>query len=478
MNSVLRHLRRVALLPRGDGPCDADLLESFLSRRDEAAFEALLRRHGPMVFGVCRRVLGNRHDAEDAFQATFLVLVRKGATVRPRELVGNWLWGVAYRTALKARAMNAKRRTKERESQRADRPRHPVNGALEEMLDRLDEALGRLPEAYRVPVVLCELEGRNRKEVARSLGLPEGTLSWRLAQAKKMLAKKLSLHGPALSAGAVAAVLSQGAVPAALSGSLLKSTAKAGLRLAAGQALVGAAPPKVVALPQGVLKAMLLTKLKVASCAVGVVLLVGAGAVGVTYRAAAQDAPARALQQTYVAQGAALAAQQKTRAAPDDLESLRLEIEALRRELRATKDMVKALQAEVRGKKDAELKRESTLDMLKKSEAQKLEAEKLHRLDALKLEADKRKRLDALKLEAEKRHRLDALRREEAAVKALRGENAAPDPLAELEDAVKRLRQDPQDKRAAEALDRAMKRLKEQPKPNKPGQRGQNPVGQ
>jgi hypothetical protein len=203
-----------------------------------------------------------------------------------------------------------------------------------------------------------------------------------------------------------------------------------------------------------VLKAMLLTKLKVASWAVGVVLLAGAGAVGVTYRAAAQDAPSRALQQTYAAQGAALAAQQKTRAAPDDLESLRLEIEALRRELRATKDLVKVLQAEVRGKKDADIR---------------LDVEELRRLDALKLEADQRKRLDALKLEAEKLHRLEALRREEAAAKALRGEKAAPDPLAELEDAVRMLRKDPKDKRAAEALDRAMKRLKERPKPEVPG---------
>jgi RNA polymerase sigma factor (sigma-70 family) len=467
MNSVLRHLRRVALLPRADGPSDADLLESFLSRRDEAAFEALLRRHGPMVLGVCRRVLGNRHDAEDAFQATFLVLVRKGTTIRPRELVGNWLWGVAYRTALKARAMNTKRRTKEWEAQLAEKPRAPVNGALEAMLGRLDEALGRLPEKYRVPLVLCELEGRSRKEVARTLGLPEGTLSWRLAQAKKMLAKKLAQHGATLSAGAVAVVLSQGAASAALSASLLKSTAKAGLHLAAGRGLVGAVPPKVVALTQGVLKAMLLTKLKVASWAVGVVLLAGAGAVGLTYRAAAQDAPTRALRQTY-------AAQQKTRAAPDDLESLRLEIEALRRELRATKDMVKALQAEVRGKKDADIRRD--VEELRRLDVLKLEAEKRQRLESLRLEADKRKRLDALKLEAEKLQRLEALRSEKAA-KAGLSRKEASDPLAELEDAVKRLRKNPSDKQAAEALDRALRRLKEQPRPNKPGPQGQKPFG-
>jgi RNA polymerase sigma factor (sigma-70 family) len=389
-----------------------------------------------MVLGVCRRVLHNRHDAEDAFQATFLVLVRKAASVRPRELVGNWLHGVAYRTAMNARRMSARRRRKEQEAQRPEETVHPVGGPMDEMLEWLDEALGRLPEKYRAPVVLCELEGRSRKEVAWTLGLPEGTLSWRLAQAKKMLARKLAGHGSALPAGAVAAVLSKGAASATLPSPLLKSTAKAGLQLAAGRALSGSVPTKVVALTEGVLKAMLLTKLKVASWAVGVVLLVGAGAAGVTYRAAAQDAPPRALRQTY-------AAQQKTRAAPDDLESLRLEIEALRKELRATKDMVKELQAEVRGQKAKPMHTDVWGHL---PEAARREAEAANAL--FKLKADK-------------------LKAEEA---ALRRAKEAPDPLAELEDAVKRLRRDPQDKRAAEAVDRAMKRLKEQPKPNKPGQ--------
>jgi RNA polymerase sigma factor (sigma-70 family) len=467
MSSVLRHLRRVALLPRGDGPSDADLLQSFLSRRDEAAFEALLRRHGPMVLGVCRRVLGNRHDAEDAFQATFLVLVRKGTTIRPRELVGNWLWGVAYRTALKARAMNTKRRTKEREAQVAPRLSLPLNGALDEMLDRLDEALGRLPEKYRAPLVLCELEGRSRKEVARKLDVPEGTLSWRLAQAKKMLARKLSCHGPVLSAGAVAAVLSQGAAPAALPAPLLKSTAKAGLQLAAGQALVGSAPPEVVSLTEGVLKAMLLTKLKVASWAFGVVLLAGAGAVGLSYqRAAAQPAP-QPRPAYEVAQGRNVTPALKVgRPAADDLESLRLEIEALRRELRATKETVRELQAEVRGKKEVGTRLDRDEKELRRLDSLKLEGEKRKRLEMLQLEADNRRLLDLRKLEAEKLHRLDAARREEAAAKALLGEKAAADPLAELEDAVKRLRKNPKDKQAAEALDRALRRLKERKVPD------------
>jgi RNA polymerase sigma factor (sigma-70 family) len=419
MKTVLRHLRRAAFLDRGGSPSDAHLLESFLTCHDEAAFEGLLRRHGPMVFGVCRRVLGNRADAEDAFQATFLVLVRKATSIRPRELVGNWLWGVAYRTSLKARAMNMRRRTRERlATEMACSDDRQEDWLSEELLRRLDEALGRLPEKYRVPLVLCELEGRGRREVACTLGLPEGTLSWRLAQAKKMLAKRLSRHGPTLSAGAVAAVLSQGAASAALPPPLLKSTARAGLQLAAGQALVGSVPPKVISLTQGVLKAMLLTKLKVASWAVGVVLLVGAGAVGLSYqRAVAQPAP-QLRSANGVAQDPNVAPAPKVgRPAADDLESLRLEIEALRREVRAMGARLKAVEGKVQGYKPAANDSAGSFTYYElKSPAPKVPS----------------------------------------------------DPLAELEDAVKRLRKDPKDKRAAEAVDRAMRRLKERPKANKP----------
>ena len=115
MNKVIQHIHRIALLQAADERTDGQLLESFVRRREAAALEALVRRHGPMVWGVCRRILHNHHDAEDAFQATFLVLVRKAATVRPRKMVGNWLYGVARQTALKARATRAKRQTRERQ---------------------------------------------------------------------------------------------------------------------------------------------------------------------------------------------------------------------------------------------------------------------------------------------------------------------------------------------------------------------------
>src|SRR5262249_2233965 len=146
---------------------DGQLLERFLARREESAFTALVQRHGPMVLGVCRRLLHNEHDAEDAFQATFLVLVRKAASIVPREMVGNWLYGVAYRTAQEAKAEAARRRA--REQQVKDMP--PRQAAATERLDELrallDQELSRLPDKYRVPVVLCDLEGRTRKEAAR-----------------------------------------------------------------------------------------------------------------------------------------------------------------------------------------------------------------------------------------------------------------------------------------------------------------------
>jgi RNA polymerase sigma factor (sigma-70 family) len=367
----------VSLQQGGDGPGDAELLESFLTRRDEAAFEALLRRHGPMVLGVCRRVLGNLHDAEDAFQATFLVLVRKAAGIRPRELVGNWLYGVAHRTAMKARAMSSKRHTREREA--GANPRHaaPADEDGEELLALLDLELSRLPERYRVPVVLCELEGKGRKEVARLLGLPEGTLSWRLAQARKLLARRLARHGVPCSAGALAAVLSQGTASARVPASLLTATGRAGRPLVAG-----AVPARVLALTEGVVKTMLLHKLKV-FWAVALAVVVGAGVAGLAYRAMAAEPK----------QGGDVrpAAQGKARVALDELEALRLEIEALRKGLQATRARVKLLEAEVQtlrgGKRaaQADLERKKEFEHLKDLEELRARDEEraLHALNEL-----------------------------------------------------------------------------------------------
>jgi RNA polymerase sigma factor (sigma-70 family) len=326
MKAVIQHLRTVAMCGKGDGPSDGQLLECFLVRRDETAFTTLVRRHGAMVLGVCQRVLRNVHDAEDAFQATFLVLARKAASVRPRDMVGSWLYGVAYRTALKARTMNAKRRAKERQAGQLPRSE---SSADEELLAQLDYELNRLPDKYRVPIVLCELEGRSRKEVARLLGVPEGTLSWRLAQAKKMLAKKLSRHGLAVTGGVLAAVMAPGTASAFLRASTVKAALTA-----------GAVPAEVLTLTEGVIKTMLLSKLKITACAAALMMLAGVGATALTHRATAQQPRAETTR--------------TSRPQADELEALRLEIEALRKSLQATRERVRTLEEEVATLKKAE----------------------------------------------------------------------------------------------------------------------------
>src|SRR5258708_7814044 len=230
MNGFLRQLRRAALR-HGGGVTDGQLLECFLRAREEAAFEELVRRHGPMVLGVCRRVLLNRHDAEDAFQATFLILVRKASSIVARETVGNWLYGVAFRTAQKARAAAARRRLKEKQMAKPEAIEEDV---WRELRPLLDQELNRLPDKYREPVVLCDIEGHTRKAAALRLGCPEGTLSVRLARARVLLAKRLARHGLALSGGAVAAALSgdaaAGRVPAPLGSSTVVAPARGAAR--------------------------------------------------------------------------------------------------------------------------------------------------------------------------------------------------------------------------------------------------------
>jgi RNA polymerase sigma factor (sigma-70 family) len=327
----------MAFLQAGHRCSDADLLELFLERRDEAAFEALLRRHAPMVLGVCRRVLRHTQDAEDACQATFLVLARKAASLRSRNLLGNWLYGIALRTALKARAMNHKRRAREREIGRRARPDMPADESCEELLARLDTEIARLPEKYRVPVVFCELQGKSRKEVATLLGLPEGTLSSRLAYARKLLARRLATT-QALSGALLTEMLARHG-SAAVPSSLVKAAARASVQILSGQVVrAGVVSAQVLVLTEGVMKAMFLSKLQ----GVGVVVLALAlGAGGVTYH--------QALAQTGSGGGPSSPANTSrwglnARTMADELEELRLEVAALRKGLEATRERVKVLE--------------------------------------------------------------------------------------------------------------------------------------
>jgi RNA polymerase sigma factor (sigma-70 family) len=273
MNEILHHLRSTMLLRDGLGLTDKQLLDDYLSRREEAALAALVRRHGPMVWGVCRRGLRNYHDAEDAFQATFLVFVRKAASIASKDLLANWLYGVAYQTAWKARTTAARRKTRERQVMVMPESEVPQEDSGHDLLPVLDMELSRLPDKYRIPIVLCDLEGKTRKEAAEQLGCPEGTVAGRLARARLLLAKRIARHGLVVSGGMLAAVLSASAASASVPSALVSSTIKAATLFAAGPAAADVISVKVAALAEGVLKSMLLIKLQGALVA----LLLGVG---------------------------------------------------------------------------------------------------------------------------------------------------------------------------------------------------------
>ncbi len=240
---------------------DAQLLDGFVARGDAAAFEAIVRRHGSMVWGVCRRLLRDHHDAEDAFQATFLVLARRATSIVPREKLGNWLYGVARQTALKARAVRARRRGRE-----LPMPVLPAHDAVREQptddrLLHLDRELSRLPEKYRAPIVLCELEGRTHRQAAEQLGWPVGTLSGRLSRARALLARRLSRRGLTLSAGSLEVMFAQDAAPACVPPSVLSSTIKAAILGTASQTPAASViSPKVAALTEGVIRRMMMIR--------------------------------------------------------------------------------------------------------------------------------------------------------------------------------------------------------------------------
>ena len=193
---------------------DGQLLERFVERRDAAAFDVIVERYGPLVWGVCRRVLRHHHDAEDAFQATFLVLARRAASVMPREKLGNWLYGVAFQTAMNVMATRAKRRVRERPDWAMTEPAAVPAEYADELLVRLDREIARLPEKYRMPIILCELEGKTHRQAADQLGWPVGTVSGRLSRARALLATRLSRPGTPLTVGALGAVLAHDAARA------------------------------------------------------------------------------------------------------------------------------------------------------------------------------------------------------------------------------------------------------------------------
>jgi RNA polymerase sigma factor (sigma-70 family) len=251
---------------------DAELLERFIADRDEIAFEVLVRRHGPMVFAVCQRVLHHTQDAEDAFQATFLVLAHKASSVSPRSKLAGWLHGVAHRTALKARHRAIHRSEVEKRVPARSPDDMHSDMISTELEATLDQEITGLPDRYRLPIILCDLEGRLRTEAASILRCSEGTLSSRLTRGRRMLAERLNRRGVGPSAGAIALVLA--ARSNVLAESLILDTVPVVLASLANPAgISGAAPPKVAQLATGVMKSMFLNKLR--SATIGALSIAG-----------------------------------------------------------------------------------------------------------------------------------------------------------------------------------------------------------
>jgi RNA polymerase sigma factor (sigma-70 family) len=274
ITAVLRHLGRVLENGAGSGATDRELLERFARAPDEDAFALLLRRHGTVVWGVCRRVLGNDHDAEDSFQATFLVLARKAGAIRKKECLASWLHGVARRIALRARADLARRRLHERRAQNMRTP-STSESSWRDIEGIIDEELGRLDEKYRVPLILCYWQGKTQAVAAQELGLPAGTVSWRLARARELLHQRLARRGVALPAGLLFSLVAENAAASAVPLLLIPRTT------AAAMAFAGAATVGSVSSPAAALATDLLQSMSWGASKLGAMLIVALGIMSV-----------------------------------------------------------------------------------------------------------------------------------------------------------------------------------------------------
>lgn len=251
----------VAKPPRGSKPTelsmlkDDQLLARFFVDREDAAFATIVERYGPLVYGVCRRILPDTNDAEDAFQATFLVLVRKGGTLRDPGRLASWLYGVAYRTARKLRAKAALRSRSERQASEMPTKSDVSEMTYDELRAILDEEISRLPEKYALPLVLCYLEGKTNAQAAAQLGWPEGSISRRLSRARELLRSRLARRGLAMSVALIAAVFARPSAAAVPAG-LLSATTRAATLVAQGAELEEVVSPAAAKAVHDVLSGM------------------------------------------------------------------------------------------------------------------------------------------------------------------------------------------------------------------------------
>jgi RNA polymerase sigma factor (sigma-70 family) len=263
VGTLLRHIQKLAAGRGAPHWTDRQLLDDFAARRDQAAFAALVARHGPLVLRVCRRVLHHEQDAEDAFQAAFLVLARNTGSIRKPEALAGWLHGVAYRTAMKAKRSAARRRHHEARQQTLP-PRAAASPTWDDVQAVLDEEIQRLPESFRVAFVHCALEGKTVPEAAAELGVKEGTLSSRLTRARQRLQRQLARRGIKLAALLAALSVAESTAPAGVPAGLARAAVRSGLLVAAGEPAAGVIPSHVAALAAGVTRAMFLTRVKIA----------------------------------------------------------------------------------------------------------------------------------------------------------------------------------------------------------------------
>jgi RNA polymerase sigma factor (sigma-70 family) len=285
---VVRDLRRLADTDSSADATDSELLERFSRRHEEAAFDALLRRHGPMVLGLCRRLLGNPHDADDVFQATFILLARKAGAIRKYESLASWLHGVAYRLAGKLRVQNARRLARERHVATMRTPQPTVEAVWHELQELLDGTLARLPARYRAPLVLCYLEGKTHEEAARQLGCPLATLRSRVARGRELLRRRLTCRGLTLSAVPFATLLAMRPADAAVPATLLNGVCAAAVQFAAGKPTTGLISESVAALVKGGMRTVRVRLLSALLLSVGLAV---AGAGLIARQAEATDPP-------------------------------------------------------------------------------------------------------------------------------------------------------------------------------------------
>ncbi|WP_406697490.1 RNA polymerase sigma factor [Singulisphaera sp. Ch08] len=352
--AVLRDVQTLFSLGTIHGLTDAQLLDRFQSGTDpgsEAAFAGLVARHGSMVWGVCRRTLNNPHDIADAFQATFLILVRKAETVQARDSLGRWLYGVSRRVAVRAKRAADRRSAREVEgveSLACLAPRTPDN----DLPVILDEEIGRLPAKYRAAVVLCDLEGLGQEEAARQLGCAVGTVKSRLSRGREKLRSRLIRRGvaPSIVAWRGNSVIDE--IPAATA----EATVKAATQFAAGQVeAAGLLSARVIDLTQGVLSAMLFTKLRYLFVTVTTITALTTGAVVLARQATTSQPQEKQAADREVSEAKQLDAQPGTvRTAPpasdppndkdeekiDRIDALQLDIEILTNQLSTLRQVI------------------------------------------------------------------------------------------------------------------------------------------